>query len=92
MENNNLQNKLGDKAQELKQDFREAKDRIGEKAHELKNEIKEKKDDIVNKVKGTGENKQPGYGSSCGCNKQNGKEEWKQEKSCGSHPDTEHKQ
>ena len=92
--NNNLQDKLGEKAQELKQDFHNAKERIGDKANEWKNDIKEKKDEIVNKVKGSNESKS--YGSSCGCNKQNGtqgKEECKQPKPGQSqHPGTEHKQ
>ena len=85
MENNNkLQDKLGDKVQDLKQDFRDAKEHIGEKANEWKNDIKEKKDDIVNKVKGSNDGKT--YGSSCGCNKQ---QHPQQEKSCGTQ--TEHK-
>ena len=98
---NNLQEKLGDKAQELKQEFRDAKDRIGDKAHDLKNEIKERKDEFVDKLKGS--HNSAANGSACGCNKSNGMQpgnsgEGQQQNQPhnaqhnAQHTDTEHKQ
>ena len=90
MDNNNWHDKINDKVQDLKQEYRETKEQIGSKARELKNDLKEKKDQFVDKVKGSNNctnsssNSQKSYGNSDNWKQENTddkKEDWKQSNS-----------
>ena len=51
MENkNNLYDKIGDKAQDLKHDFQQKKEQFSQKANEIKNDLHEKKEQVGQKV------------------------------------------
>ena len=48
--NNNRYDKIGDKAQDLKNEFREKKEQFGQKANEIKNDLREKREQVGQKV------------------------------------------